>query len=312
MGRRSFAARAAVCVVSAAALSLVSYAAGSALFAGNSSSATKTVATGHGSAGAPVTRTEPTRSTSASPRPTPSASPTPTQPSPQPSKTVKPRPAPPPKPKAMLELEDRTDGVRELEARLHQLDLISNKWVDGYFGTATRRAVTVFQDARDLRRLGYVDFSTWRVLRDATREPTHEQLYPPRPKPPPVSGTLDSRCMTGRVVCIDKSTRSVRWVVDGHVRLSMDARFGCQSSPTREGTFSISGMDRHGYSRMYDSRMPFAMFFSGDQAVHYSDDFAAVGYDGCSHGCVNVRNWDALSQLFDEARVGDTVVVYWS
>ena len=32
--------------------------------------------------------------------------------------------------------------------------------------------------------------------------------------------------------------------------------------------------------------MPFAMFFSGGQAVHYSPDFAAVGYAGASHGCV--------------------------
>ena len=101
-------------------------------------------------------------------------------------------------------------------------------------------------------------------------------------------------------------------MVDGQVRLSMDVRFGCQSTATRDGTFSISGMNRHGYSRMYDSRMPFAMFFSGDQAVHYSDDFAARGYAGCSHGCVNVRNWDGLAQLFGEARVGDKVVVYWS
>ena len=212
----------------------------------------------------------------------------------------------------MLELEDRTNGVRELEARLHQLDLVSNKWVDGYFGTETRAAVTAFQDRHDLRQLGYVDASTWRALLDETREPTHEQLYPPRPKPAPVSRALDSRCTTGRVVCIDKSTRSLRWVVDGQVRLSMDVRFGCQSTATRDGTFSISGMNRHGYSRMYDSRMPFAMFFSGDQAVHYSDDFAARGYAGCSHGCVNVRNWDGLAQLFGEARVGDKVVVYWS
>ena len=36
--------------------------------------------------------------------------------------------------------------------------------------------------------------------------------------------------------------------------------------------------------------MPYAMFFSGGQAVHYSPDFAARGYNGASHGCVNVRN----------------------
>jgi lipoprotein-anchoring transpeptidase ErfK/SrfK len=58
--------------------------------------------------------------------------------------------------------------------------------------------------------------------------------------------------------------------------------------------------------------MPFAMFFSGGQAVHYSSDFAARGYAGASHGCVNVRDYDAVAGLYDQVQVGDEVVVYWS
>jgi lipoprotein-anchoring transpeptidase ErfK/SrfK len=58
--------------------------------------------------------------------------------------------------------------------------------------------------------------------------------------------------------------------------------------------------------------MPFAMFFSGGQAVHYSPDFAAYGYNGSSHGCVNVRNRGAIESLFDQVRIGDKVIVYWS
>ncbi len=46
--------------------------------------------------------------------------------------------------------------------------------------------------------------------------------------------------------------------------------------------------------------------------MHYSPDFAAVGYDGASHGCVNVRDYDGMAALYDEVRVGDAVVVYWS
>ncbi len=57
--------------------------------------------------------------------------------------------------------------------------------------------------------------------------------------------------------------------------------------------------------------MPYAMFFSGGQAVHYSADFAARGYNGASHGCVNVRDKGKLSALFDQVQVGDKVVVYW-
>jgi lipoprotein-anchoring transpeptidase ErfK/SrfK len=63
---------------------------------------------------------------------------------------------------------------------------------------------------------------------------------------------------------------------------------------------------------LYDSSMPFAMFFDGGQAVHYSPDFAASGYDGASHGCVNLRDYDEIAALYDEVQLGDNVVVYWS
>ena len=48
-------------------------------------------------------------------------------------------------------------------------------------------------------------------------------------------------------------------------------------------------------STLYDSSMPFAMFFDGGQAVHYSADFAADGYYGASHGCVNIRDYDEIA-----------------
>ncbi len=44
--------------------------------------------------------------------------------------------------------------------------------------------------------------------------------------------------------------------------------------------------------------------------MHYSSDFAARGYAGASHGCVNVRNLAALQSLFSQARTGDKVIVY--
>ena len=65
-------------------------------------------------------------------------------------------------------------------------------------------------------------------------------------------------------------------------------------------------------SSLYDTSMPFAMFFSGGQAVHYSPDFAAVGYNGASHGCVNIRDYDGVAWLYDQVQIGDKVVVYWS
>ncbi len=58
--------------------------------------------------------------------------------------------------------------------------------------------------------------------------------------------------------------------------------------------------------------MPFAMFFSGGQASHYSADFAAPGSNGSSHGCVTVRDYNRIAWLYDQVAVGTPVIVYRS
>ena len=39
--------------------------------------------------------------------------------------------------------------------------------------------------------------------------------------------------------------------------------------------------------------------------------FARNGYNGSSHGCVNVRNMTLLKRLYNAAPVGTKVVVHW-
>jgi lipoprotein-anchoring transpeptidase ErfK/SrfK len=90
----------------------------------------------------------------------------------------------------------------------------------------------------------------------------------------------------------------------------MSVRFGATGTPTREGVFHVYWKSRHHWSTLYDSSMPYAMFFSGGQAVHYSYDFAARGYAGASHGCVNVRDESAIADLYAQVNNGDKVVVY--
>jgi hypothetical protein len=123
---------------------------------------------------------------------------------------------------------------------------------------------------------------------------------------------LDSRCKHGRVVCIDKSTRTVKWDVNGQVRRSMAARFGSSRTPSRNGSFRIYWKNIDHVSSLFGSSMPFALFYSGGQAVHYSSDFAARGYRGASHGCVNTRSGSGMRAQYNATRVGDRVVVYWS
>lgn len=207
---------------------------------------------------------------------------------------------------------DSGDKVRELQARLKQIG-----WFDGEitpdYGDATTSAVAGFQTKRGIPSTGEVDQRTWDKLVAMTRKPTDDEMHNRQPEPPKGDAAgLDPRCLTGRAMCIDKSTRSLRWVVNGDVRMTFDVRFGSELTPTREGAFSVGWKSRDHVSSLYDTPMPYAMFFSGGQAVHYSPDFAANGYNGSSHGCVNVRDKSGIASLFDQVNVGDKVIVYWS
>lgn len=207
---------------------------------------------------------------------------------------------------------DDSSEVRELQARLRQIDWFSGDVTDHY-GDITETAVRGFQAKRGIPVTGEVDQRTMDRLLAMTSEPSRaelaNELASSNGNDP---GALDPRCSTGRVLCIDKSSNTLRWVIDGKVRSTFDVRFGASTTPTREGTFSVYRMSRDHVSSIYGSSMPFAMFFDGGQAVHYSSDFAAVGYAGASHGCVNVRDYDGLAALYDQVRLGDKVVVYWS
>ena len=124
--------------------------------------------------------------------------------------------------------------------------------------------------------------------------------------PPP-----DHRCLTGHTICVDKTTRRLRYVQDGQVVLTMTVRFGSLGQPTREGLFHVSWKDiRHVSHQFPGLPMPYSLFFSRGEAVHYSPDFARYGYHGHSHGCVETRNHTLTAQLFDLVRTGDKVVVY--
>ena len=168
-------------------------------------------------------------------------------------------------------------------------------------------AVKGFQAKREIPVTGYVDQRTMDRLTAMTHKPTSDEL---NNIVSAVKSDLDPRCMTGRAICISKTTNKLTWLVDGKAQLTMSVRFGAQATQTREGSFTILYKSRDHVSTLYDSAMPFAMFFSGGQAVHYSSDFAARGYLGASHGCVNVRDYQGIKWLFDQTRLGDKVVVH--
>ena len=122
---------------------------------------------------------------------------------------------------------------------------------------------------------------------------------------------IDSRCITkGRVLCINKKTRKLVYMVNGKPVQVLDVRFGSSKTPTRNGVFRVYRKSKNHVSSLYHTKMPYAMFFSGGQAVHYSSDFKARGYNGASHGCANVRDKKKIAWIFARVKVGDRVVVY--
>jgi hypothetical protein len=144
-----------------------------------------------------------------------------------------------------------------------------------------------------------------------------------------LAGSIDklpAACMgAGIHICADKTHKLVRWVEDGKVMLTTHVRFGVIDGEhdTPEGSYNVWYKWRDAVSRIdcvgkvNDSclaPMPFALFFNGDIAVHFSPPFNAYGYypGGGSHGCVNVRNQEDAIWMFDNTPEGTSVLVYSS
>lgn len=202
------------------------------------------------------------------------------------------------------------DAVRAVQVRLRQLAWYSGA-ITGTYDAQTVSGVKGFQAKRGFPVTGEVDQRTLDKLVAMTRTPTADEKNNVI-APVTATGAIDPRCLTGRVLCIDKSTRKLRWMVDGQVAKVFDVRFGSELTPTREGSFTVFEKSRNHVSTIYHTAMPFAMFFSGGQAVHYSADFATRGYNGSSHGCVNVRDYNGIAWLFDQVSIGTSVIVYRS
>jgi peptidoglycan hydrolase-like protein with peptidoglycan-binding domain len=203
-------------------------------------------------------------------------------------------------------------NVRELQRRLRAKSLWPYAY-SGVYGWTLGQKVLAFQRLQNLPQSGVVDKRTWARLVAVTYTPgtfdKHRYYAGLRPNLPTI-GSLDSRCRTGRVMCVDKATRTLTWVVDGKPLMVMWARFGMPGLETREGTFKVFKKYEYVISNLYFTPMPYSMFFSGGQAVHYSSNFARLGYATASHGCVNIADYAQVKSLYFKVRLGDKVVVY--
>jgi hypothetical protein len=247
----------------------------------------------------PVPTASATQAQDPTPTATPAPDPTPTA-TPAPTPTAAPA-IPAARPASPLPLRYRATGWRvgHVQDRLAWLgySIYPANLRDQSYGRSTQDAVRAFQIKFGLTPTGAVGLGTYTALnRIAGRV-----------------GTLPADCLGQRTLCIDKTQKLVRLVNEqGRVVLALDARFGMEGTPTREGVFHIDAKSRDHVSTLFGTAMPYSMFFSGGEAVHYSPYFARDGYAGASHGCVNLRDYAKAGWLFDHVPMGTRVVVYAS
>lgn len=208
--------------------------------------------------------------------------------------------------KLTLPMEERDRGrfVRILQERMVWLGfpIAWRERVEGKFGPSTTRAVQSVQSTYFLPQDGKVDRRTWRMIRNVAGK----------------VGVLPQVCRSeAKTLCIDKTAKVIRYIKNGKVDRTVHVRFGVPGLDTPTGTHRIwfrwrdatSGINGPDEPR---APMPFALFFNGDIAVHYSPTFAATGYypGGGSHGCVNVADRNDAIYLFNQMPLRGLVHVY--
>ena len=165
-----------------------------------------------------------------------------------------------------------------MQARLKQIGWFSGDVSDNY-GSRTTEAVQGFQRKRGFPVTGVTDERTYNRILSMTRTPTRDELdnvKPAAPKPSAATGT-STRGASPAESSASASRRGHRTWSSTARQYSMAVRFGSEAEPTREGVFGITWKKVDVISNLYDTPMPYSMFFSGGQAIHYSGDFAASG-----------------------------------
>ena len=125
-------------------------------------------------------------------------------------------------------------------------------------------------------------------------------------------GTLASHIIAVRTlprdaIIVSKANQRLWALEDGVVKHRWLVSTGKRDLDTRAGWFSVYMRNKDHHSREYDVPMPFALFFSGGQAIHASTALRRLG-SPASHGCVRLPRRYAQT-LFAESKIGRPVIV---
>jgi hypothetical protein len=159
-------------------------------------------------------------------------------------------------------------------------------FIDGIYGAGTKDKVTSFQVQNRLKPDGVLGRATWAKL---SRPKSFHGI-------PAVC-----RDKARDTVCISKQQQIARVFVKGKYKFATKVRFGDSRGLdfiTSSGIHSVKRKEKMSWSNPYKVWLPYAVYFYGGQAIHYSQDFADYGYSGASHGCANVADMSKAKRIY--------------
>jgi len=215
-------------------------------------------------------------------------------------------------PRPTLRYGSRGEAVRELQRLLKQHGYYGLV-IDGSFGRGTANAVLNYQRAQRLSDDAVVGSLTWARL-----------FQEPQPGVP-TGVPAEFLARQGTFLYADQRQRALFVVSGGRVENRYPARFGgfarveipgrvdtgrwrVHRTPT--GNYPVLTKLRNPSSLVYgEGAMPHSLvLIRGLVYIHGSPSFAAEGYRGASHGCINLRPEHAAA-LFGRVGVGTMAYV---
>jgi len=144
---------------------------------------------------------------------------------------------------------------------------------------------------------------------------TQQSDYVPPAPPKPVIEAPAVCFQKANIVCASKKEQLIRYFESGSLVMTIPARYGRPGYDTPTGTWTVKIKDPNAISYAFDNAsMPYSLEYDLERGIyiHYSYAWAAAGdgpYVG-SHGCINIKDWNAIKTLFYRAPIGTTVHVY--
>ena len=123
----------------------------------------------------------------------------------------------------------------------------------------------------------------------------------------PVTKVLPIHVVPVDAIVVSKQNQRLWAFMDGRLQQRYRVSTGQIDYDTRAGWFSVYSRQVMHHSSLYDVDMPFALFFSGGQAIHSSTALRQLG-SPASHGCVRLPRRHAQA-LFEGSPVGRPVII---